>query len=432
MKDSSARVRKWRPLDNAAKIFPPTSNKRDTRVFRFACELTDPVDPDRLQKALDQTIERFPSFRVVLKRGLFWYYLEESDLRPEVIPETCPPCSTLYGEAKRLLFEVSYYGYRLNLEVYHALTDGTGALEFLRELTLRYLALVHPEIAADGLPALDYDASRSQRADDSFQRYSTAQKQLRLWVPKAYQIKGGKLPEYRFAVIEGVTSTRECLRIARSYGTTLAVFLSAVFMQAIAGEMSARARKDPVALTIPVNLRQHFESESARNFFSVFNVSYDFRENASLEAIIESVASQFKKGTSRESLQNTINVLTSLERNVLLRAVPLAIKDVAMNWGANFAERQSTASLSNVGRVVMPEAVRPYIRLFDVFTATDRMQLCFCSFEDNLTLSLTTAFESTDIPRRFFRTLTELGLSVVLHTTLEDHRSGEEEKHEVL
>ena len=29
----------WRKLDNAAKIFPATSGRADTRVFRFYCEL---------------------------------------------------------------------------------------------------------------------------------------------------------------------------------------------------------------------------------------------------------------------------------------------------------------------------------------------------------------------------------------------------------
>ena len=62
---------KWNRLDNAAKIFPPTSTKRDTKVFRFACELTEPVEEPLLQQALDQTLELFPFYRSILKKGLF-------------------------------------------------------------------------------------------------------------------------------------------------------------------------------------------------------------------------------------------------------------------------------------------------------------------------------------------------------------------------
>ncbi|WFA08998.1 hypothetical protein [Tissierella sp. Yu-01] len=41
---------KWKKLDNASKIFPATSNNKDTKVFRLACELYDEVDPIVLQK----------------------------------------------------------------------------------------------------------------------------------------------------------------------------------------------------------------------------------------------------------------------------------------------------------------------------------------------------------------------------------------------
>ena len=65
---------RWSRLDNAAKIFPSTSSRKDPKVFRFSCELTEPVDGQTLQFALDRTMEKFPFYRSVLKKGLFWYY----------------------------------------------------------------------------------------------------------------------------------------------------------------------------------------------------------------------------------------------------------------------------------------------------------------------------------------------------------------------
>jgi len=61
----------WSKLDNAAKIFPPTSNEKDTKVFRFVCELKDEIDPDILQEALDKTMPLFPFYKTVLRRGFF-------------------------------------------------------------------------------------------------------------------------------------------------------------------------------------------------------------------------------------------------------------------------------------------------------------------------------------------------------------------------
>ena len=117
----------WNRLDNAAKIFPPTSNERDTKVFRFSCQLKEPVQEQLLQQALDDVIGKFPVFCSVLKRGVFWYYLEHREIRPLALPEHKPPCSELYDRnRKNLLFEVTYYRRRINLEIYHALSDGNS------------------------------------------------------------------------------------------------------------------------------------------------------------------------------------------------------------------------------------------------------------------------------------------------------------------
>ena len=130
---------KWRKLDNAALAFPLVTGKNDTRVFRFYCQLKEEVAGEVLQTALDQTMEKYPLFQTVLRKGLFWFYLEHRELRALAVPETEPPCSRLYiPDKKTLLFQVSYYKNRINFEVFHALTDGTGAMHFLQELVQNY------------------------------------------------------------------------------------------------------------------------------------------------------------------------------------------------------------------------------------------------------------------------------------------------------
>ena len=125
----------WRKLDNAALAFPLVTGENDTRVFRFYCQLKEEVDSDILQQALDRTMEKYPLFQAVLRKGLFWFYLEQRDLPAKVEEEKRPPCSEIYvPDHKTLLFQVSYYKTRINFEVFHALTDGTGAMLFLKEL----------------------------------------------------------------------------------------------------------------------------------------------------------------------------------------------------------------------------------------------------------------------------------------------------------
>ncbi|MEG1971512.1 MAG: hypothetical protein RR315_00030, partial [Oscillospiraceae bacterium] len=129
----------WHRLDNAAKIFPPNSHGLDTKVFRFSCQFIENVDEDTLNLAIIASLKDIPAFRCVLRHGMFWYYFEECNLEIKAHKEEEPPCMPIYFDASSALFRVSYYNRRLNLEVYHALTDGAGALQFLRVLVCNYL-----------------------------------------------------------------------------------------------------------------------------------------------------------------------------------------------------------------------------------------------------------------------------------------------------
>ena len=134
----------WYKLDNAAKIIPSTAKGANTRVFRLCCELREEVDRDTLQQALDHTIEEFPFFNCVLHRGMFWYYLEDSNLQAVVEEENTPACMPLYIPGKKnLLYKVNYFGKRINLEMFHVLADGTGAFMFFKSLIIRYLQIRH-------------------------------------------------------------------------------------------------------------------------------------------------------------------------------------------------------------------------------------------------------------------------------------------------
>lgn len=162
----------WRNLDNAAKMFSAASSPKDTRVFRFYCLLKEPVDSGILQEALNKTIKKYPVFLSVMRKGLFWHYLEKSELRPTVREEYKEPCSCLYvRDKKALLFEVTYYKNRINFEVFHALTDGTGATEFLRELVKNYLYLAHKEKELPEIQLSKDKLTVQDQENDSFSKY---------------------------------------------------------------------------------------------------------------------------------------------------------------------------------------------------------------------------------------------------------------------
>ncbi|MDT8433094.1 MAG: hypothetical protein RQ746_16375, partial [Bacteroidales bacterium] len=77
----------WSPLDNAAKIFPAIRSQENTTVIRLTAVLTEPVTINNLFKAVEQAENRFPYYRVRLRRGFFWYYLEQVDDPIIILPD---------------------------------------------------------------------------------------------------------------------------------------------------------------------------------------------------------------------------------------------------------------------------------------------------------------------------------------------------------
>ncbi|NYB74715.1 hypothetical protein HZF24_11265 [Sedimentibacter hydroxybenzoicus DSM 7310] len=415
------KVTDWKKLDNAAKIFPPNSKKSDTKVFRFACELYDNVDKNALQNALNITVDAFPLYKSIIKSGLFWYYFEMSHFKPVVMEENLPPCSPLYDKNnKTLLFRVMYYKKRISFEVYHALSDGAGALQFFKTLVFHYIIIKYEYKFKDKIPHLDIEASVAQKMDDSFQKYySSTVVGAKKKNVTAYKLRGMKIPEYRISVIEGIVPVDAIIQKAKEYNTSLTIFLAAILMCAINEEIPIRHKKRSVVLSIPVNLRNYFYSETARNFFGVINVSYNFASGSSdLREVIEHLKKEFEENLTEEILAKRINNLSSLEHNFLLRAIPLGIKDIALKIANSIVDRSYTSTLSNVGKVVVPDEIKQFISSFDIFVSTNKLQACVCSYENKLRISFTSAFVSTEIQRRFFKQLTSLNLPVIIESNI--------------
>ena len=400
--------RNWSRLDNAAKIFAPTSDHHDTRVFRFACELTEQIDKERLQ---------FPGFRCVMHRGLFWNYLEQSPLRPLVQEETGVLCGPIYDKTKlTLLFRVTYYKTRLNLEMFHVLSDGTGALAFLKTIVYYYLSgdqtAEAPSLPPDFSPVF-------RKSDDSFNKYYDKTKEKSPIEKRAYKLRGTIPASCRLSVIEGVMSSQRLLELAHQYNTSITALMTAVLMCAIYEEMPVRKRKRPVTISVPVNLRKYFPSETARNFFGMINVSYSFKNQPpDFEHVLAHVTKIFRRELTIERLSIRMNKLIAVEHNFFVRIPPLPIKDFVLKLARMVSDSKVTAVISNVGPVQMPEELSGRIRRFDFCISTRKTQLCICSFRDEMLMSFSSAFEETTLQAGVFRRLREMGVEITIYSNV--------------
>lgn len=412
----------WTSLEIASKLFPATWSFKDPKVFRLSCELYEEVDPTILQQALDKTIDDYPLYRSVLKRGLFWYYLEDSDIKPNVSLESNSICAPIYvGKKSALLFRVFFYKHRINLEIFHALADGTGALRFLQTLVYHYFK-AKQQVQFDAAILVNDHASLSGTKENSFDKYFVGDFEKTLkpdHLEKAYQLRGTRLIENRLSLIEGAMSVQGVLKKAHQYQTTLTIFLTSLFIYAIGNEMSAKKKVQPVVLTVPVNLRQYFQSVTARNFFSYINIGYRFKKSGdSLEDVITHVSKLFQEQLTLENLNDVSNKYLVIEQNLVSRIIPLPLKDMIIRFVTRLARKQSTSSLSNLGVITMPKEFDSYIRQFSFCTSGERPQMTLCTFGDQLVVSITSPYLETDIQKVFFQLIAKAGIEIELSTNL--------------
>ncbi|MDO5402548.1 MAG: DUF6320 domain-containing protein [Eubacteriales bacterium] len=399
----------WRTIDNTGKIFPATSNRRDTRVFRLYVVLKENVDGDVLQQALDKTIEKYPLFLSVIRKGFFWYYLEKSDLKPEAALESKSPCSSIYiRDKKSLLFEVTYYKNKINFEVFHALTDGTGAVEFIRELTKNYICIKHG--LADVVLGDELNTEVDYETDGFDKYYENNQKVSNQKQPRTYQLHGLHCEPGTMKLNEYVFSTDELRNKARQLGVSITVLLTSVLIYSINEERRVR-NKRPIGIMVPVNLRKYFPSETMMNFFGWISPYHDFStEGTDLKDVVSSIKQRFKEGLHKENIIARMNKLVKMEKNPFLRGIPLELKIISMRLAASMSTGEITAVYSNIGALKLPDEIGGYVQRFGFFVSTPKVQMCSCSYKDEFTVSITSAFENDNIQRNFLRNLKTMGI----------------------
>ena len=409
---------KWYKLDNAAKIIPGTTRGANTRVFRIACELFEEVDRTLLQAALDEALREFPYFNCVLRKGLFWYYLDGTDIQPVVTEDNQPACGPLYFPGRRnLLYKVTYFHNRINLEMFHVLADGTGAFRFLRRIIINYLRLAHDLPKADRADR----SSTVEKSDDAFRRYYTKNKQKgqlkRFMATRAYQIKGQRDQNEQMHLIEGTVSAKEFLAAAHRFHTTAGIFMTSLFVKSVIDAMTMKDLKKPISISIPVDLRRFFPSVTSGNFFGVINVIIRAESrDMTLEEVIAKVSAPFKEQLSRENIEKTMNAYSAYERNVGIKMVPLFLKELGVQGLSTIAGTGVTASVSNIGVIEFPEAFEKYIKQFSPFMASLNIQLTTATYKDRMAFGFCSSFEECSVITGFFRYLTDLGIRVELAT----------------
>jgi len=409
----------WYRLDNAAKIYPAMINKRNSCVFRFAVNLKEEVDPYLLQKALLDMRGRFPSMFVRIRHGVFWYYLEDNKKTPHVRPEDSRINKTidLYSN-NYFRFTVFCYRNRISLEVFHSLTDGTGAVMFLKSLTYRYLELKGYKLESEGLVLTCDEKVRGEELEDSFVKYATGKPHKRFVVPTPFRIQDPRFPKSQGrGAINGRLDADAFHELAKKNGATVTEYLSALLTQSVYEVYGGRMLKnDRVNICLPINLRRFFPSSSLRNFTLFFHTSVRDPQRGDFGEILHQVKSGFASELTKEKILTNINVNMQAEKNMAMRLTPLFIKKPAMTIaGLMFGGRLNTLTMSNIGIVKIPSSMAEHIADFE-FNLSNDLNCAYgigvITLNDIMTISFLREIRDTSLPMVFFRHLVREGLAV--------------------
>lgn len=408
---------KWDKLDNTAHLFPVIAGDDMTNVYRISVVLKEAVIGDTLQKALDMVLPKFDGFNVRLRRGVFWYYFEENGKpAPQVREEMTYPCRyILQNRNNSYLFRVTYYKRRINLEVFHVLTDGMGGLNFLKELTYQYLRLSHPKLREQEGDRLSADTSLN--LEDSFLQNYKKSHEKNYRSGRAYIMKAPKLRAQEFGVIHGFLQIPQLKMVCRSHEMSINEYLVALVVWSIyQGYLHGAASDRPIRVAVPVNLRPYFDSVTTKNFFVM--VSAEFlpqKEVYGLEEVLKIVKDSLRSQIQKDHLESIFSYNVSNEKKLAMRAVPLPIKNLAIRSVYTKSALANTTTVTNIGNVKVQKVYEPYIAMFHSFLAMSKGQLLkgtICSYQDTLAFTFSSVFAEPVVQKVFFRTLAAEGLDV--------------------
>ena len=404
----------WYRLDNAGKIYPAIISPRRTSLFRISATLQKVVHAGALQRALDRVIDRFPYFNVQIKPGLFWYYFETNEHKPRVERDSLYPCMAMNVKKDRMfLFRVRAWNRKVSVEFSHILTDGTGALIFLKTLLYEYFRERGIEEDRCGDPFIFNPREKPDPGEyeDSFKKVYNKKIPFNRRQMRAFHLPGKHIPRGRYNIITGIAATEPVLEQSRKYGVSLTEFLTALLIESYREYCSDHVRKRhwrPIVINVPVNLRPIFKSRTMKNFFLPLEPAIDPRLGEySFDEIVSKVHHYMRHEVDSKVLNQQITRNVKGEMNTFIRLMPLAVKNSILPLIYNIlGENNYTCGLSNLGQVTFPGILEEMVERMEFIPASStglKTKTGIVSHRGKLYISFGRLTEESPVEMYFFR-----------------------------
>ena len=406
----------WRKLDNSAKIFPMSTGEKYSTVFRLSVLLKENIKPEILKEAVISALEKYSVFKVKMKAGLFWYYLEENIKEPIISKERDYPCKYINSKKNNdYLFKVTYFKNKINIDIFHALTDGNGGTVFFREIVYTYLEMrFSDELNKNNrtLKKIEYDV------EDSYIKNYNKKIKSSSFSERAYELKGRKIKLGAISVIHEIIDLEKLKIESKKYDATITQYLTAVLIYAIYNENYRVGRKQkPIKICIPVNLKKYFPSKTMSNFFSYIILAAKSKDVKldDFDKIIELVKEEFNSKLTEEELLKTMSGNVKLGNHILIKSIPLVLKNIIVRLSYLEIRKHSTITYSNIGRIGILGDYQKYIDYFLMLIAPDtveKIKCSSCTFGNNIVFTFTSILNDNKIEKAFYEFLRNKGIDV--------------------
>lgn len=416
----------WLKLDNAATIYPSTLSRKFAAMFRLAITLKDNVDVDVLNTALNNIIDRFPTFKYKLKKGLFWYYFKQINKKMVIEKDYNNPMLRInFKRNNNYMFRVRYYKNRIAIEYFHALTDGYGGTVFISTLIGEYIRLKYKESITYNNYCLDPKSEAlEEEVRDDFYKYAKYDMKTSLEREEfAYHYKGSLENKNILNIITAIIPLKSLKELANEYEVTITVLLVSLFISSIQ-EMylnDNKKKNQQIKVSVPVNLRKYYNSKTMRNFSSYLNVGIDLKYGTyTFEEIIKIVKNTMELNLTEKKLNAKFSANVKLTKNIFIRLMPLFVKKPLMSIvELMMGDRYATTTLSNLGLIKLPKEVEKYVEEMNFILGRSRGKPSSCScvsYKDNLYLTFSRNIKESEFERIVLTKLVEFNIPVLVES----------------
>jgi len=422
---------RWYVLDNAAAFMPALTDRTVSLVFRVSATLRERVNLAALEEAVGNVASRFPYYLVELRHGFFWYYLEPlRGKAPHVVADSRYPCMGMRVRRRgRFLYRVRAYRSRIAVEFCHVLTDGYGALGYLKSVLTEYLRLRGADTSAVRGVFLPGEPTEPEESEDAFMSHFRQDLPSPGIAVKAFHFPSLPLLPGQYRVITGALPLAPALAKAKESGSTLTEFLVSVYLASLQDMFYAlpapvrRTMRPRLSVQVPVNLRRLFPSATMRNFSLYVLPSLDTRLGYyEFPEIVKRVHHYMQSEVDRKSISMQISRNVGGGRNPIVRLLPLPLKGLAARLVyRRLGEDTFSGLFSNLGPVDLPEPMAGEVLRFDFIPAPSRRYRTGAnaiSWKDTLYIGFGSLSASTELERRFFSALTGMGLPVSVESNM--------------